>query len=73
MKKFFSHNYILVNKSFDIKSPLRTNYTSTSANVDINKLLNRVKLEERSIKKNKIILLGVFTLVIAITAYLLSL
>ena len=73
MKKNFSHNYNIVNKSLDIKSPISTNYTNTTTNVDINKLLNRVKLEEQSVKKNKIILLGVFMLVIALTAYLISL
>ncbi len=61
MQKFFFHNNITRNETVDKKKELPKKFIKKNV-VDINKLLNRVKLEEKNEIKNKIIFFSLFTL-----------
>ena len=55
MQKFRFHNSIIANKSLDKKEGYQTQNLDLKIVVDINKLLNRVKIEEKNEIKRKII------------------
>jgi len=71
MKKSYLHNYTGINlgeKDYITKIKHKNNVK----NVDINKLLNRVKINEKNEIKEKIILLTLFLLLISTLAVFLA-
>jgi hypothetical protein len=64
-KKKYDSN---IHKKFPIKNKFKSNFTnSKKVNiVDINKLLNKVKIEKKNQKKEKLILFAVALLVVSI-------
>ena len=52
MSKTYLHNYNVSKTSVSNDELVKNNYKKNPINVDINKLLNRVKLEEKT-KENK--------------------
>jgi len=67
MYKSYFHNGKLINETIEKKklSP-QTSIISPKKIVDINKLLNRVKLEKKNKKKENLILIGVVCFITAI-------
>tara|TARA_B110000285_G_C15013937_1_gene557961 strand:- start:123 stop:350 length:228 start_codon:yes stop_codon:yes gene_type:complete len=59
MQKKFFYNGKSIEKSPDIKSISNTQLTNKKINVDINKLLNRVKMDQMNEKKYKAIYFGI--------------
>ena len=55
MHKNIFYNYKLLKKNIEIKKPTNTALTNKKKNVDINMLLNRVKINQHNEKKSKII------------------
>ena len=55
MTQYIFHNNKFVSQELKKKKPLHQELTTNKINVDINKLLNRVKLNEQHEKKTKII------------------
>ena len=64
MQKTYFHNYKLSNKNKDIKKNLQLADTNIKSVVDINILLNRVKVEEKNEIKRKIIFYSFITLIL---------
>jgi len=74
MSQYIFHNNKLVSQNLKIKKPLHQIIETSKTNVDINKLLNRVKLNQKHEKKSKVIffflgvllisLMGIFLLII---------
>ena len=64
MQKTYFHNYKLSNKNKDIKKNLQLADTNIKRVVDINILLNRVKVEEKNEIKRKIIFYSFITLIL---------
>ncbi len=64
MTNTFFHNFKLNEKKLDKKKLSHSHNISKERNVDINKLLNRVKIDEENEKKHKFIFfsLGIFIL-----------
>ena len=62
MQKYSFYNQISKNEDFKIKKNLQAGSFSKNTNVNINKLLNRVKIEKKNESKKKVIFfaLGVF-------------
>ena len=67
MQKNIFHNKKILDKNTDTKlvKNFPLNYRKKSKYVDINKLLNRVRLNEKNEKKEKLITLGLGVFVIA--------
>jgi hypothetical protein len=59
MQKNFFHNSKSIEKSPVIRSISNAQLTNKKINVDINKLLNRVKMDQLNEKKNKAIFFGI--------------
>ena len=51
MSKNYLHNYSISKTSVSNDELVKNNYKKNPINVDINKLLNRVKLEEKNKRK----------------------
>ncbi|MDB9831643.1 hypothetical protein OAC19_01005 [Candidatus Pelagibacter sp.] len=66
MPKNFFHNSKLSDQNLYIKNPHKINYSNQNMVVDINKLLNRVKINEKKEKEQKFILLGYALLVLGL-------
>ncbi|MDB9739706.1 hypothetical protein OAB10_05350 [Candidatus Pelagibacter sp.] len=73
MQKTYFHNYKSISENNDQKKTIPTNYIKQRKIVDINKLLNRVKMNKKYEAKKKIIFctsvllaLGFFLTLIAI-------
>ena len=62
MQKYFFHNSNMRNETVDKIKELPNKFIKKKNVVDINKLLNRVKLDEKNEIKNKIIFFSLFTL-----------
>ena len=62
MQRFHFHNSKLIGDNADKKKTHQTQYLDKKIVVDINKLLNRVKIEERNETKRKIIFFSLVTL-----------
>ena len=59
MSKSYLHNHqAAISEAEDVKI-VNNNYKKNPINVDINKLLNRVKIEEKNRKKEKLIFFGI--------------
>ncbi len=59
MSNYFFHNNKLNNENIDMKISHNTNSLNQNINVDINKLLNRIKINEKKEKEQKFILFGI--------------
>jgi hypothetical protein len=55
MKKIFLDNNKFIKKNLKIRELFHSEYVYQKRNIDINKLLNRVKADQQSIMKQKII------------------
>ena len=62
MQKIRFHNSKIVSENVDEKKTKQTQNLDPKIVVDINKLLNRVKMEERNVTKKKIIFFSMITL-----------
>ena len=58
-------------KDLELKAPVQIRYLDHKQNVDINELLNRVKIEEKNKIKNKLFFLGLAVLPICLIGFLL--
>tara|TARA_B100000795_G_C22433251_1_gene299004 strand:- start:284 stop:511 length:228 start_codon:yes stop_codon:yes gene_type:complete len=67
MKESTNYTKYLNKENFKLKNSLRARYINPNEVVDINRLLNRVRSDEKSEKKKKIIIfaLGIFLLSLA--------
>ena len=66
MPKNYLHNYNISKTTVSNDELLKNNYKKNPISVDINKLLNRVKLEEKNKRKQKLIYFGIVSAVIAL-------
>jgi len=72
MQKDIFHNNKSVNKNLVIKKLYKTSFVGEKRNVDINKLLNRVKLNCKSEKKKQVIFFTGALLLISFTGIFIS-
>jgi len=72
MSKNYLHNYNISKTSVSNDELVKNNYKKNPLNVDINKLLNRVKLEEKNKRKQKLIYFGIVSAVIALMGIFIS-
>ena len=72
MSKNYLHNYIISKISASNDEFVKNNYKKNPINVDINKLLNRVKLEEKNKRKQKLIYFGVISAGVALMGIFIS-
>ena len=73
MSKNYLHNYNISQTSVSNDELVKNNYKKNPVNVDINKLLNRVKLEEKNKRKQKLIYFGVISAGVALMGIFISL
>ena len=73
MSKNYLHNYNISKTSVSNDELVKNNYKQNPINVDINKLLNRVKLEEKNKRKQKLIYFGVISAGVALMGIFISL
>ena len=66
MRKTIFHNNRSTSQNEDIKNLEQVFFVNQKVNVDINKLLNRVKIKEKKEKKEKFIFLGAAILVLGL-------
>ena len=59
MPKNYLHNYNISKTTVSNDELVKQNYKKNPISVDINKLLNRVKLEEKNKRKQKLIYLAI--------------
>jgi len=69
MQKYYFHNGKSNTDYLEIKAPIQKQHISKKEKVDINKLLNKVKLEEKKEKKNFFILCSVILLFMACVTF----
>ena len=72
MSKNYLHNYNISKTSVSNDEFVKNNYKKNPINVDINKLLNRVKLEEKNKRKQKLIYFGVISAGVALMGIFIS-
>ena len=72
MQKTYFHNYKISNKNKDIKKNLQLADINIKSVVDINILLNRVKVEEKNEIKRKIIFYSFITLILILFGSLIA-
>ena len=72
MSKNYLHNYNVSKTSVSNDELVKNNYKKNPLNVDINKLLNRVKLEEKNKRKQKLIYFGIVSAGVALMGIFLS-
>ena len=72
MSKNYLHNYNISKTSVSNNELVKNNYKKNPINVDINKLLNRVKLEEKNKRKQKLIYFGVISAGVALMGIFIS-
>jgi hypothetical protein len=58
-------------RDLELKAPVQIRYLGQKKNVDINELLNRVKIEKKNKIKNKLFFLGLAVLPICLIGFLL--
>ena len=66
MSKNYLHNYNVSKTSVSNDELVKNNYKKNPKNVDINKLLNRVKLEEKNKRKQTLIYFGIVSAGVAL-------
>ena len=72
MQKTYFHNYKLSNKNKDIKKNLQLADINIKSVVDINILLNKIKVEEKNEIKRKIIFYSFITLILILFGSLIA-
>jgi len=72
MSKNYLHNYNISKTSVSNDELEKNNYKKNPINVDINKLLNRVKLEEKNKRKQKLIYFGIISAGVALMGIFIS-
>ena len=72
MSKNYLHNYNVSKTSVSNDDLVKNNYKKNPINVDINKLLNRVKLEEKNKRKQKLIYFGIISAGVALMGIFIS-
>ena len=72
MPKNYLHNYNISKTTVSNDELVKNNYKKKPISVDINKLLNRVKLEEKNKRKQKLIYFGIVSAVIALMGIFIS-
>ena len=72
MQKTYFHNYKLSNKNKVIKKNLQLGDINIKSVVDINILLNRIKVEEKNEIKRKIIFYSFITLILILFGSLIA-
>ena len=72
MSKNYLHNYNVSKTSVSNDELVKNNYKKNPINVDINKLLNRVKLEEKNKRKQKLIYFGIISAGVALMGIFIS-
>ena len=72
MPKNYLHNYNISKTSVSNDELVKNNYKKNPISVDINKLLNRVKLEEKNKRKQKLIYLAIVSAGVALMAIFIS-
>ena len=66
MPKNYLHNFNISKTTVSNDELVKQNYKKNPISVDINKLLNRVKLEEKNKRKQKLIYFGIVSALIAL-------
>ena len=66
MSKNYLHNYNISKTNVSNDELVKNNYKKNPINVDINKLLNRVKLEKKNKRKQKFIYFGIVSTGVAL-------
>ena len=72
MSKTYLHNYNVSKTSVSNDELVKNNYKKNPINVDFNKLLNRVKLEEKNKRKQKLIYFGIVSAGVALMGIFIS-
>ena len=72
MSKNYLHNYNVSKTSVSNDELVKNNYKKNPKNVDINKLLNRVKLAEKNKRKQKLIYFGIVSAGVALMGIFIS-
>ena len=72
MSKNYLHNYNVSKTSVSNDELVKNNYKKNPINVDINKLLNRVKLEKKNNRKQKLIYFGIVSAGVALMGIFIS-
>ena len=72
MTQYIFHNNKFVSQDLKKKKPLHQELTTNKINVDINKLLNRVKENEKIAFNKKLTLLSLGTLVLCVFGLIIS-
>ena len=72
MSKNYLHNYNISKTTVSNDELIKNNYKKNPINVDINKLLNRVKLEEKNKRKQKLIYFGIVSAGVALMGIFIS-
>ena len=72
MSKNYLHNYNVSKTSVGNDELVKNNYKKNPINVDINKLLNRVKLEKKNNRKQKLIYFGIVSAGVALMGIFIS-
>ena len=72
MTKNYLHNYNISKTSVSNDELVKNNYKKNPISVDINKLLNRVKLEEKNKRKQKLIYLAIVSTGVALMGIFIS-
>ena len=72
MSKNYLHNYNVSKTSVSNDELVKNNYKKNPINVDINKLLNRVKLEKKNKRKQKLIYFGIVSAGVALMGIFIS-
>ena len=72
MSKTYLHNYNVSKTSVSNDELVKNNYKKNPISVDINKLLNRVKLEEKNKRKQKLIYLAIVSAGVVLMGILIS-
>ena len=70
MQNDYLNNKKKINQNKEIKNTIQINSLPKKKIVDINKLLNRVKIKENQKKKDNFLLLGISSLIICIIAFM---
>ena len=72
MSKNYLHNYSISKTSVSNDELVKNNYKKNPISVDINKLLNRVKLEEKNKRKQKLIYSAIVSAGVALMGIFIS-
>ena len=72
MSKYFLHNYNISKTSVSNDELVKNNYKKNPISVDINKLLNRVKIEKKNKRKQQLIYLAIVSAGVALMGVFIS-